>query len=102
MPQQRTLELTEQERQDLLTHRDHDPHPFVRERCAALLNIAEGQSPHRVAQQGLLKLRDPDTLYQWLNYYEKEGLSGLLAHSPGGARRRRLRPPRRTDRALAL
>ena len=49
MPQQLTLELTEQERQDLLTHRDHDPHPFVREHCAALLKIAEGQPPHRVA-----------------------------------------------------
>lgn len=90
MPQLRTLELTEQERQGLLSHRDHDPHPAVRERCAALLKIAEGQPAHRVAQQGLLKPRDPDTLYQWLNYYQKEGLSGLLAHTHGGTRRRRL------------
>lgn len=90
MSPQRTLELTEQERQDLLAHRDHDPHPAVRERCAALLKIAEGQPPYRVAQQGLLKPRDPDTLYQWLTYYQKEGLSGLLAHTHGGAHRRRL------------
>ena len=56
----RTLTLTEVQRQELLQLRDHDPRPYVRERGAALLKIADGQSPHRVACQGLLKPRDPD------------------------------------------
>ena len=42
----RTLILTEEQRQELLQSRDHDARPYVRERGAAMLKIAEGQSPH--------------------------------------------------------
>ena len=84
----RTLTLTLEQRQELLHHRDHDPRPNVRERCAALLKIAAGSSPHAVAQQGLLKPRDPDTLYNWLTLYQQQGLAGLLAHRHGGPGRR--------------
>ena len=87
MYQRRTLALADDERADLLTHRDHDPKPYVRERCAALLKIADGHSPHAVACAGLLRTRDPDTVYAWLSYYQNEGLSGLLAHQHGGNRR---------------
>ena len=62
MPRRRTLDLTDPQRQELLHHRDHDPRPYVRERCAALRKIADGQSAHAVARQGLLKPRDPDTV----------------------------------------
>ena len=71
MPLRRTLELTDSQRHDLQHYRDHDPRPYVRERCAALLKIAEGQSAHAVARHGLLKPRDPDTVYDWLNWYER-------------------------------
>ncbi len=87
MPQRRTLSLNATQRQELLHHRDHDPHPYVRERCAALLKIADGQSPHAVARPGLLKPRDPDTVYAWLNWYEREGLRSVLAFHHGGAHR---------------
>ncbi len=90
MPQRRTLFLNETQRQELLHHRDHDPRPSVRERCAALLKIAAGQSPHAVARQGLLKPRDPDTVYAWLNWYEREGLRSVLYFQHGGAHRVRL------------
>ena len=83
----RTLSLNEQQQQELIQHRDHDPRPYVRERCAALLKIAAGQSPHAVAQHGLLKPRDPDTVYQWLRFYEEEGLPGLVHRAHGGPRR---------------
>ncbi len=66
MARRRRLELTEVQRQSLIDHRDHDPRPYVRERCAALLKVADGQTPHAVAQQGLLKPRDPDTVDGWL------------------------------------
>jgi hypothetical protein len=43
-----------------------------------------------VARQGLLRPRDPDTLYDWLAMYEEEGVAGLVAHQHGGKRRRSL------------
>jgi hypothetical protein len=84
----RRISLTEEQRQELLGLRDHDPRPYVRERGAAILKIAEGQSPHRVAQSGLLKPRDPDTIYAWLDRYETDGVAGLIAHPHGGSRGR--------------
>lgn len=86
----RTLSLTEDQRQQLLQLRDHDARPYVRERGAALLKIADGHSPHRVAQQGLLKPRDPDTVYAWLDRYQASGIEGLIAHPQGGSHGRHL------------
>ncbi len=83
----RTLTLTEEAKQELIQARDHDPRPYVRERCAALLKIAEGKAPYWVAQHGLLKPRDPDSLYAWLRIYEQEGLAGLIARQHGGDHR---------------
>ena len=57
--------------------RDRHPKPYMRERAAALLRIARGESPHQVARRGLLKARHPDTVYAWLDGYEQKGLSGL-------------------------
>jgi hypothetical protein len=57
----RRLHLTAEARMALTACRDHDPHPQLRERCAALVKIADGMSPHAVAQHGLLRPRDPDT-----------------------------------------
>jgi len=90
MAQLRTLTLTQAQEQALTTLRDQTKDEYVRERCAALLKIAAGQSPHWVAQQGLLRPRDPDTVYGWLNIYEAEGIAGLQDHQHGGPRRRRV------------
>jgi hypothetical protein len=48
----RTLILTEEQRHQLLQLRDHAARPYVRERGAALLKIADGHSPHQVAKRG--------------------------------------------------
>jgi len=90
MATRRTLELKTKQRQELEEHRDHDARPYMRERCGALLKIAGGATPHTVARQGLLKPRDPDTLYGWLRLYKAEGVNGLVAHQHGGQRRRSL------------
>lgn len=37
MARQRTLELADVQRQELMHDRDHDARPYVRERCAALV-----------------------------------------------------------------
>lgn len=91
MATRRELKLTQRKIQELEDCRDHDERPYVRERCAALLKIAAGESPYHVACAGLLKPRDPDTVYEWLTYYEAEGLAGLIGHQQGGPRRGRLR-----------
>jgi len=65
----------------------YHPHADVRERCAALLKIAEGHSPHWVALHGLLFACDPESVYQWLVWYQQEGLAGVPHHRHGGARR---------------
>jgi len=90
MAARRTLELKTKQRQELEEYWDHDPRPYLRERCGALLKIAGGATAHAVARQGLLKPRDPDTLYGWLGLDEAEGVSGLVAHQHGGDRRRSL------------
>jgi hypothetical protein len=88
MANRRTLELTTAQQQTLEEGRDHHSRPFVRERCAALLKIAGGKSAHWVAQHGLLKERDPATIYAWLSRSQEEGLAGILTHRPGGYRRK--------------
>jgi hypothetical protein len=87
MAARRTLTLGDEQRALLVHHRDHDPRPYVRERCAALLKVADGQSAHAVARKGLLRPRDPDTVYAWLDRYRDRGLAGLLDHPQGGYRR---------------
>jgi hypothetical protein len=81
------LTLSEAERVTLQEGLRHHRRPQVRERCAALLSVGQGHSPHWVAQHALLVPRKPDTVYQWLAWYKQEGLMGVLAHQHGGARR---------------
>jgi hypothetical protein len=73
MPNRRMLTLTAEQEAELLSTRDHDKRPYMRERAAGLLKIAWGMSPHAVARTGLLKPRDPDTVYKWLNDYIRDG-----------------------------
>lgn len=73
MPKRRTLTLTPEQKAELLRVRDRDPRPYLRERAAALLKIADGASAHAVALSGLLKPRDPDTVYDWINRYLRDG-----------------------------
>ncbi len=82
---QLTLSLNEQQRQELEQVRDRDSRAYLRECAAALLKIAEGQSPHQVAKQGLNKRRQADTVYRWLRKYNSGGLAALV-HKPRGHR----------------
>ena len=82
----RTLSLTADQRQGLTDLVRHHPKPYVRERAAALLKIADGAVPAQVAATGVLQPRDPDTIYAWLDRYEAKGLAGLLIR-PGRGRR---------------
>lgn len=85
----RTLDLTLEQRAELVAIRDRDRRAYLRERAAALLQIADGASAHQVARHGLFRPRDPDTVYDWLNRYQQAGPAGLVQRP----RRHRGLPP---------
>jgi hypothetical protein len=51
MARQRKQTWSAGQREALVAHRDHDPPPDVRARCAALVKIADGLSPHAGARR---------------------------------------------------
>ena len=81
----RTLPLTAEQRAELEHVRDRAPQPYLRERAAALLKVAAGQSARRVALEGLHKRRLPATVRGWLGAYERGGRAALV-HRPRGHR----------------
>jgi transposase len=86
MPKTLALKLTAEQKEELEHGRDHHPKPYIRERAAALLKIAEGQSGLQVALHGLLKKREPDTIYDWVRRYRADGFPGLSI-KPGRGRK---------------
>lgn len=64
---QRTRKLSPAQQQEFVPWRDHAAKPWQRERAAALLKVAAGTPAAVVARTGLRKVRDPDTLYSWLD-----------------------------------
>lgn len=79
----RTLSLSPEQRAELEQARDHAQRPYLRERAAALLKIADGQSVCAVAAHGLLRRRQPETVTVWLNRYQAAGFAGLVQHARG-------------------
>ena len=73
----RKITLTEKEFKALEKIRDTHPIPYMRERAATILKVAGGMSARQVARFGLLKERKTDTIYDWLNLWEKNRLSGF-------------------------
>ena len=71
------LVLTHEQRAELEKARDTHLRPYMRERCAALLKVADGASGRAVALHRLLKPHWPDTIYEWIHRYRAEGLEGL-------------------------
>ncbi len=57
--------------------RDHHPVPYLREKAAALLKVAAGETVEAVAQRGLLKPRKVATVRGWVKAYRDQGLGGL-------------------------
>ena len=82
----RTLVLSPAERTALVRLRDTASKAYQRERAGALLKVADGQPAAQVARDGLLRSRDPDTVYAWLNRYGTDGIAGLTIR-PGRGRK---------------
>ena len=84
MPKRRYFTPTEAQKKELETVRDSHEKPYLREKASALLKIAGEHSPHAVALHGLLKRRKPETVYEWLDRYESEGIKGLFVRKGRG------------------
>lgn len=79
-----TIELNAEQRRELAQARDHHALPHVREKAAAILKIANGQSGRDVAFHGLLRHRRTETVYRWVHRYLAEGMAGLLVRGGRG------------------
>jgi hypothetical protein len=84
MAQARHLELSVEQEQELRWARDHHPKAYVRSKCAGILKVAAGASMRQVAATGLLKPVAEETVSEWIERYQGEGLAGLLVHTGRG------------------
>lgn len=80
----RRIVLTDEQRFQLIGLRDKASKPYLRERAAAILKIADGTLLTTVARQGLLRRRDYNTLSGWLDRFEQEGIGGLTIRKGRG------------------
>lgn len=80
------LVLSPEGRAALVALRDTGPKGYLRERAGALLKVADGQAAAAVARTGLLRPRQPDTVYRWLARFRAEGIAGLWDR-PGRGRK---------------
>jgi hypothetical protein len=78
VPKKIKLELTLEERDKLEWARDNHDKPYIRERSAALIKIANGWSGRQVALKGLLK---PRYLIQYMNGSSATNLTDLAGSS---------------------
>ncbi len=86
MPLARRITLTAAEELTLTQARDHHPVPYARERAAAILKVAAGWSVRRVAADGLLGPRSSETVGDWIDRYQEQGIVALMVR-PGRGRK---------------
>ena len=91
MPAHGTIALSPDQRTALERACERHRLASVRERAAAVLLVADGQSQRDVALHGFARPKKPDTIGTWLAWFRAGGLAALEAHQHGGARRGRLR-----------
>lgn len=84
MPKKLQVELSEEQKRELEQARDHHAKAYVREAAAAILKVAAGKSARQVAINGLLKERDPETVSEWIQRYQAEGINGLKVKAGRG------------------
>ena len=84
MPKRIHIEMREEEREALERVRDRDARPYMREKAAAILKVAEGEVASQVAGKGLLKAHDPDVIYRWLKHWQAQGIAGLVVKKGRG------------------
>lgn len=76
MPKRIHVSLTAEQTKELEHTRHKHLKAYMRERAAAVLKVASGKSVSEVAEEGLLTRHEPETVYNWIKSYLKEGLAG--------------------------
>lgn len=84
MPKPLQITLDQAARMELERLRDRGDKAYVRERAAAILKIADGMSASQVAQQGLHKARQYQSVCEWVHRYKAEGIAGLYIREGRG------------------
>jgi len=84
MPPPLKVVLNETQVQELENIRDHDPLPYKRERAAAILKIADGNSGLQTARNLLNRPHWQDTVYEWVKRFLKDGKDGLVIRKGRG------------------
>jgi hypothetical protein len=77
MPRIYEVELEASQRETLEEMRNHHPKAYLREKAAAILKVAEGQTIQAVAGDGLLRRREWETVAGWVKGYVSGGLGRL-------------------------
>jgi transposase len=91
MPKRITVPLSEAQQQELVQVRDQHPKPYLRERAAAVLKVASGLTVTAVAEQGLHKRHEPETVRLWIDRYLEQGVAGWTIR-PGRGRKPKFSP----------
>jgi len=76
MPNATRIELSAAQRAELERVRSSHSKAYMRERASGVLKVAEGQSVRQVAEYGLLKRHEPETVSGWIKVYQQQGLAG--------------------------
>ena len=84
MAGKRKVVLSEQQYAELVKTRDHAALPYLRQRAAAIIKVSEGESMTKVGKYGLLRKVRHETISQWIDRYEQEGIQGLSVREGRG------------------
>jgi transposase len=76
--------LSDEQVRQLADLRDHSPKPYLRERAAAILKLAQGLPASQIATQGLPRRRYYETVTAWFHRFEEHGFDGLHIRSGRG------------------
>lgn len=78
------INLTNDQKLELLNMRDHDIFPYVRVKAHGILQVADGHLLQEIASFYVLKPRKPETVKKWCERYLQEGREGLLVQAGRG------------------
>jgi hypothetical protein len=84
MARRLVVTLTQVQREELLQLRSTHPKAYVRERAAAILQIATGKTVSAVAQRGLVKKRQDETVSSRVKNYLSNGVGVLTVRAGRG------------------
>jgi hypothetical protein len=84
MPKRIKVELKAEQQRELEQVRDRHAKPYMRQRAAAVLKVAAGQTLTTVGETGLLQRHEPETVHGWIKSYLEHGLQGWAIKSGRG------------------